>query len=291
VKQRLLALSLGAVTALAGRTATADDSLSGVCPDGSFFIVQSRSAIPCKNPHLADPSELPPVRPYLLPKPYAWYVDQEARNPNSPYNLVETGRKIREARAGVGQSAQAAPTQNAAPQEARAPQTASAPVARNAPAPAAAPLVSLADDELRDLVRLIGLRQEAAPASFDMEDAHGRKTLKIQLAYSGAFESYTLATLQRNPGANHVLVWSAQALRDTEFHPNFFVVQGGRTFRPDPASAAEVAYLLGTPGSLPSGEMAVGYLVVPANFDPSQPLEVFWNDRSVEATFTAPAPH
>ena len=57
-----------------------------------------------------------------------------------------------------------------------------------------------------------------------------------------------------------MLVWSAQALRATQFRPNF-VVQSGRTFRPDPQNPAEIAYLLGGPGEIPSGEMAVGYLV------------------------------
>ena len=285
---RRIAVFLGAVFALAG-AARADTTLSGVCPDGSYFIVQSRASIPCANPHLADAADLPPVRPYLLPRPYTWYVDQEARNPNNPYNLLETARKIREARSGV-----TAPTQSpgTAPERSSRPEpTAGAaggpPVARSQ-SPALAPLVSLADEELRDLVRLISLRQQGTPASFDVDDVHGAKSLRIELAYSGSFESYALATLGRDPRASRVLVWSAQSLRATEFRPNFFVVQSGRTFRPDPQNAAEIGFLLGAPGALPAGEMAVGYLVMPANFDPASPLEVFWNDRSVEAVF-APA--
>ena len=105
---RLLTYSLVVLLAPA---AHADSTLSGICPDGSYFVVQSRDAIPCKNPHFADPSELPPVRPYLLPRPYTWYVDQEARSANNPYNLLETAQKIRAARAGTPEStAQQAPT-------------------------------------------------------------------------------------------------------------------------------------------------------------------------------------
>jgi len=287
---RSLAVSLAAAAALAA-SARADTSLSGVCPDGSFFVVQSRESVPCANPHFADPSELPPVRPYLLPRPYTWYVDQEARSANNPYNLLETAQKIRAARAGIAGAAQAPDGSANAPQAASGPAHNPAPAeAQSNRAPAAAPLVSLADDDLRDLVRLIALRQEAAPATLDLEDVHGKRTLKIEIAYSAAFEAYALQTLSHEPAASHVIVWSAQAQRDVDFRANFFVVQNGRTYRPDPQTPAEAGFLLGAPGTLPTGEMAVGYLVVPASFDPRAPLEVFWNDRSVEATLAAPAP-
>jgi hypothetical protein len=296
VTPRLLALSLGALAGLA-TAARADTTLSGVCPDGSFFVVQSREAVPCANPHFAPPDQLPPVRPYLLPKPYTWYVDQEARNANSAYNLVETAQKIRAARAGLpeapnGAAQTPAPGTRTPPPPVGAGQP--APVESRAPAQRA-PAVTLADDELRDLVRLIALRQEAAPATFDLEDVHGKHTLKIEVAYSAAFEGYALQSLAHDPNGSHVLVWSAQALHDTDFHPNFFVVQNGKTFRPDPQSAGEIGFLLGDSGNLPSGQMAVGYLVMPASFDPRRSLEVFWNDRSVEtvlaAPASAPAPH
>lgn len=286
MKIRRVAVTLGAAAALAAG-ARADTTLSGVCPDGSFFIVQSRSAIPCANPHLADPSDLPPVRPYLLPRPYTWYVDQEARSPNNPYNLLETAQKIRDARAGVTSQTPSAASAPAPSSHPGASATRQAPPKTESFAPESA--VSLADDELRDLVRLIALRQSAAPAAFQIDDVHGAHSLQIEIAYSASFESYALARLGRDPSASRVLVWSAQSVKTADFRPNFFVVQSGRTFRPDPQNPAELAFLLGSPGSLPSGEMAVGYLVVPATFDPAKPLEVFWNDRSVEAVLAPPA--
>ena len=290
VKSRLLALSFGL---LAAAPALADTTLSGVCPDGSFFIVQSRAAVPCANAHFAKPDELPPVRPYLLPKPYTWYVDQEARNPNNPYNLVEAAQKIRDARAGIASDPGQAQTQGARPGLAPSPQAARTPppptgaVAPPAP-PAPAPAVALPDGDLRDLVRLVALRQEAAPATLEIANVHGQKSLKIELAYSSSFESFALHALGRRPGEAHVLVWTAQAERDADFHANFFAVQTGRTFRPDPANPAELGFLLGAPGPLPSGEMAVGYLVMPAGFEPSAKLDLFWNDRSVSAVLAPP---
>jgi hypothetical protein len=85
-----------------------------------------------------------------------------------------------------------------------------------------------------------------------------------------------------------VIVWSVTSERAADFHPNFFVVQSGRTFRPDPQNPAELGFLLGGPGTQPAGEMSIGYLVVPASFDPANAIEVFWNDRSLEAVLAPP---
>src|SRR5262245_9445090 len=282
---RRTALSIGALCALLAQPASADSTLSGVCPDGSFFVVQSREAVPCADPHFAEPDQLPPVRPYLLPRPYTWYVDQEARNPNNPYNLVESAKQIRDARKGVAPAQPATATAAGQPgaAAARGPAVAPAPTR----APSAAPLVALGDDELRDLVRLIALRQQDSPAQIEIK-AQGGTQLRIALAYSASFESYALPVLGRDAKTSRVLVWSAQAVRAAAFKPNFLVVQTGRTFRPDPQNPAEVAYLLGSPGQIPAGEMAVGYLVVPASFDPAQKLEIFWNDRSVASVLAPP---
>ena len=46
--------------------------------------------------------------------------------------------------------------------------------------------------------------------------------------------------------------------------------------------------MLGSAGAVPSGELVVGYLVVPASFDPGRSLELFWNDRSVAAVLAPP---
>ncbi|MBM4334552.1 MAG: hypothetical protein FJ108_01380 [Deltaproteobacteria bacterium] len=271
--------------ALCPQPAAADSTLSGVCPDGSVFVVQSRSSVPCANPRFVDAADLPPLRPHLLPRPYTWYVDQETRNPNNPYNLVEAAEKIRAARLGTtpgAESAQAAPSQ---------PAPAIGAVARPAPPtppPPAAAELRLADDELRDLVRLIGLRQADSPAQLEISDARGDARMRIQLAYSASFESWALASLGLDPSASHVFVFATLAESDTEFQPNFFVVQGGRTYRPDPTRPSEIGFLLGESGALPAGELAVGYLVVPASFEPHAAIELFWNDRSVE-TVLAPA--
>jgi hypothetical protein len=291
VKTRYSAILVSCLFALAGPLAAADSTLSGVCPDGSFFIVQSRGAVPCTHPRFVDAADMPPLRPHLLPRPYAWYVDQETRNPNNPYNLVDAAEKIRAARLGPNPGSE---EEKAAPQTAQPSPAPAANVAARSLAPTTAPqsaapaALQIADDDLRDLVRLIGLRQTDSPAQLSISNARGNAKLRIQLAYSASFESFALATLGRDPAANHVIVFAALAEEDTDFQPNFFVVQSGRTFRPDPTSPSELGFLLGHAGNLPTGELAVGYAVVPASFDPHAAMELFWNDRSVE-TVLAPS--
>jgi len=289
VKSSFPALCAACLLALATNLAAAGTTLSGVCPDGSIFVVQSRGSVPCSNPRFVDPSDLPPLRPQLLPRPYTWYVDQEARNPNNPYNLVEAAEKIRAARLGAQPVRESERAAQAPPLSAPERNAAVRPLPPALePALPAPDVLQLADDELRDLVRLIGLRQLDSPAQFEIADARGDERMRIQLAYSAAFESYALETLGRDPAANHVIVFASLAESDSQFQPNFFVVQNGRTFRPDPTSPSELGFLLGESGKLPAGELAVGYLVVPASFDPQAAIELFWNDRSIE-TVLAPA--
>jgi hypothetical protein len=241
------------------------ESLAGVCPDGSAFIVQREADIPCARAKLVDPSDLPPLRPELLPRPYKWMVDQEARDPKNPYNLVDEARRIRELRAGT-----ADPTETPTPAGEPLP-------------PRAAARLSLGESELRDLVQLVALRQQVAPAELVVEDIHGRPQLFLQLAYSRAFEARALEAAPSEADRTRVLVFTARAGAPLEFYPNFLVTQAGATFRPDPLSPEEVRFLVGAPGPLAAGAMAVGYLRIPQRFDPARPMDLWWNDRSIEA--------
>ena len=264
-----LVLVLGGV----GGTLAQAESLSGVCPDGSFFIVQTMESVPCARAKLVDPADLPPIRPQLLPRPYTWYVDQGARDPNNPYNLLEAAEKIREARA---------------PRPAAAPGTATratrVPQAAAPPAPAVSAL-RFDEGELRDLVRLVQMRQQVASAQLTLEDLRGGERLRILLAHSSAFESILLASLGLDPEERRVIAFVVSAPGEqAEFHPNFFVVQGSRTFRPDPEDPHELGLLVGSAGAIPARGLALGYLIVPTAFDPAASMELWWNDRSVAAT-------
>jgi hypothetical protein len=245
--------------------------IAGVCPDGSAFIVQSRKDVPCPRAKLVPPDELPPLRPELLPHPYTWHVDQEARDPHNPYNLIDAAQKIRTLRAGE------------APGE---PSTPRVETATRVPAPSAAPRVFLSDPELRDLARIIELRQQIAPARLSVEDLQGRQQLEIELAHSPALEAQILEVLGESPEERRVLVFSARSAVSSEFHPNFLVVQDSLTFRPDPGRPEESGFLSGEPGPLPRGVPTLGYLVIPDRFDPAQPMDLWWNDRSLTAVLS-----
>jgi len=273
MKRTLLALSVVSFSLAA--THAGAEPIAGVCPDGSAFIVQKKADTPCKRAKfLDDPSDMPPLRPDLLPRPYTWTLDQKARDPNNPYNLVDAAEKMRAAREAQERAEASAP----APVQANA----TLPGVGSAPADggAAAPLrLGLTQDEIGDLVRLVALRQELAPATFHIEDRRRNEMLVVRLAWSEAFETQVLDALGTD--GKRVLLFSARAIQDAEFYTNFFFVEGGATFRPDPQDPHEVGWLVGDPGEIESGRMALGYVVVPRRFDPGNPLEVWWNDRSL----------
>ena len=247
-------------------------SVAGVCPDGSAFIVSRKASAPCARARFVDdPSDMPPLRPELLPRPYTWTLDQRARDPNNPYNLLEATRKM---------NARHEPTPApSAEQTAPEPQVAAVPPTRvqaGSPEPLSLPLH---EDEVRDLVRLVTLRQEVAPATFTVEDIHQQPQLLVRLAHSQSFQDRVLDVLGQSD--KHVLLFSVRSVQAGEFYPNFFLVHEGVTFRPDPEDSHEVGFIVGDRGELEAGYLALGYLIIPQRFDPSQPLEIWWNDRSL----------
>ncbi len=247
-------------------------SLTGVCPDGSAFVVARRADAPCRRPKFVDSAEeLPPLRPEYLPRPYGWLVDQESRNPNNPYNLVDAARKLR------GQQEERAEGEGEAGSESpRSDELTGGEAASEASTP-----IALDHQELRDLVQVVVLRQELAPATFHVQDAQGRDALLIRLAYSAAFEE---SVRSQSGGTGRVIAFVARAVHESEFHPNFLVIQDGVTQRPDPEDPAELGLLAGEPGALTPGTLVVGYFRMPERFDPRRPLSIYWNDRSLDVT-------
>jgi len=294
-----------------GSPAQADDSVTGVCPDGSFFVASSRAQAPCPDAKFVPASELPPIRPEYLPRPYTWYVDQEEQDANNPYNLVDKAQKIRELRraqnaraarqlaesrgsategsrrteqAGLGGESMnsVSPGMAAGTTPGRALAPATGPVG---PQGAVGPAVSLDADELRTLAELIALRQQVAPAEIAVDDVRGNRQLGIQFAYSEALEQRIRAALgdAAEVQSARVIVFGVLAEAELEFYPRFFVTQSGRSFRPLDDSAKEQGLLLGQPGPQAPGLLTLGYLVLPAAFDLRQSLTLWWNDRRVDA--------
>ncbi len=281
----LRASALALFGALLVATAASAEILTGLCPDGSAFVVQHRGAVPCKHARFVESGDMPPLRPKFLPRPYAWQLDREARDPDNPYNLVERARKIRELRA-RGSDPAGPPIAGSGPSSAN---PTGAPPAIQRPASGAshgradrAFGLALPEPELVQLLDLVELRQQLAPARILVEDLAGAARLQISFAYSEAFEARALEALGI-PEGKRVLAFSLYAEQATEFHPNFFVIQREITYWPEPEDPREVGVLAGEPGAIAAGGVVLGYLVVPDRFNLASEMELFWNDYRTRA--------
>jgi hypothetical protein len=269
----LLALALTAASA-------ARAAVTGLCPDGSLFIVQTAAAIPCQGAKLVDPEEVPPLRPEYLPSPYTWQVYNQTRSPNNPYNLIDAARQIRAMQGGGEGQPTALPT---VPGEAPLPEAAAA-----TPPTTVGPLeLGLTDQELRDLFQIVQLSQEYAPVTFERETADGRGLFEVSLAYSQAFESRLQEIWASRGGlaGGRVLLFSALSKQPEEFFANFTFVQDHVTFQPDASSPRQLGILQGRLGPLEANELVLGYMVLPEQMDLSADLDIYWNDRLITSRF------
>jgi hypothetical protein len=272
-----LLTSLGLAVLLGGSAAAG--SITGVCPDGSIFIVQRAESIPCARAKVVEPHEIPPVRPELLPNPYTWQVYNEGASPNNPYNLIDEARKVRSL------SSQGATLPSPTPiAEGSSP----APRATVSTGPATADSLGLSEEEIRDLFLIVELSQEAAPAAFVKETADGREAFALSFAWSPAFAQRVRDEHPRGAelGDAEVLLWSAVARRAEEFHPNFTFTQGHLAFSPEAGAGLQLGVLLGALGSLEEGEVVLGWVALPDRMSLHEPIGVYWNDRHLEAVFS-----
>jgi len=277
-----------AVLTLAFTKVSADPAaITGLCPDGSVFIVQSSAAIPCQGAKLVPADEVPPMRPEYLPSPYTWQVYNQSRSPNNPYNLIDAARQIRAMEGGGGDRPTSSPAVSSGPpgvsSEPRAQEVARA----TAPATIAPLDLGLADQELRDLFQIVQLSQEYTSASFARETADGRSIFEVSLAHSGAFENRLRDAWASRGGLarGRVLLFTALSKQPEEFFANFTFVQDHLTFQPDAASARQLGILQGRLGPLQANELVLGYVVLPDQIDLSTELDIYWNDRRISPRF------
>jgi len=260
-------------------------SITGVCPDGSVFVVRNPASIPCSAARRVEPHQVPPMRPENLPRSYLWDVYREKQNENNPYNLVDRANKVRDALAKGG----SAPLPEAMTQHdggepgagATLPQVASAPPITAAAPPPAKSELGLTDGELRDLFYLVELSQEQVPATFATE-AGGQESLRVSFAHSQAFEARVRSATSVE---GRVVLWSVQPKQRESFRPNFTFVQGQTAFRPQAANARELGVLVGRFGELDRDDLVLGYAVLPATIDLARPVDLYWNDRRLAVTF------
>jgi len=264
-------------------------SITGVCPDGSVFVVQNPANIPCRQARRVEPHQVPPMRPENLPRSYLWDVYREKQNENNPYNLVDRADKVRGALAKGGSAPPPEAMQPGgehaagAAGEAALPQVASAPpnTAAAVPSAPAKPQLDLTDGELRDLFYLVELSQEQAPATFATQ-ANGTEAMRVSFAHSQAFESRVQSATRVD---GRVVLWSVQPRQRETFHPNFTFVQGQTSYHPQAADPRQFGVLVGKIGELGKDDLVLGYAVLPGSIDLARPVDLYWDDRRLAVTF------
>ena len=279
--QRVLAT---AAVACLGPGSPAIASITGVCPEGSIFIVPRAELVPCRDAKQVDPTRVPPIRPEYLPRPYGWEVLRRKKDPNNPYNLIEsepapapsasrpTEERQGERRAPSGESAPKTGLRNHAAVR-NTPETASVPEE---------PALRLEDAEVEDLALIVELSQRRAPAAIFADGSRGR----LRLARSTAFEERVHGYLgQRGrPSAGPVVLFMADAESGGSFYGNLTFVQSGIAFHPSSDDPLQLGVIRGRLGPLEDGGSTLGYVVLPERLDLSHPIDIYWNDRQVTAT-------
>ena len=269
--------------ALAVQAASAAAAITGVCPDGSVFIVQTRAQIPCAGAKEVEPSQVPPMRPENLPRPYLWEVYRERTDTGrNPYHLLDRADAVRRGTEAAGQPAPQGATASTrgAPLD---PQPEAARAGARQPTQ-----LGLSDGEVRDLFFLVELSQQYAPVAF-VEGIPGRERLRVSFAHSEAFsERVRQSGLVAPASSSPVLLFSSVAGDAISFHPNFTLVQGHLAFQPDLRDPSQMGLLRGSPGRQEVEGVVLGYLVLPDGFSLDRPLDLYWDDRRIEAAQLRP---
>ena len=267
----------------AGMATPAQAGISGVCPDGSMFIVKKTADIPCPRAKLVDSHDMPPIRPHYLPRPYAWEQHRRRQDPNNPYNLIEQGELMRTYQQDQGDEPQRLggpqsppPHASTPPLPQLSPQPAP-PMPPVAAAPPAAERLALSVNEARDLGLIVELTQERIPATL----ARGEPpTLTLELIHSRAFEA-RLRDWYAGERLGPVVLFKATSVAPEEFHANLTFVQGHNAFTPERADPRSFGLLDGELGAQPVGGVVLGYAVLPEAVDLAQAVDIYWNDRRI----------
>jgi hypothetical protein len=272
-----------AVTCL-GIGSPAFASITGVCPDGSIFIVQRAEQVPCRDAKEVDPGHLPPIRPEYLPQPYGWEVFNRESDPNNPYNLIQSEPAPEN---GAGPSADNHPDELRAPAGETAPEAGIRNQAAARTSPATPNLLEEStlrweDSELDDLAMIVELSQRRAPASISAEGSLGR----VRFARSAAFEARVREYVGQRSRfrAGPVVLFVADTESAGSFYGNLTFVQSGVAFHPSAEDPLQLGVIRGSLGSLEDGVRTLGYVVLPEHVDLSRPIDIYWNDLQMTAT-------
>jgi hypothetical protein len=254
-----------------------------------MFIVQRAESVPCRDAKAVEPSDVPPMKPEYLPRPYGWEVFHRKNDPNNPYNLIQ--QQPPEPPTPV-HPAQGDRNDPRLPREQPVTETwvpghsvvqgGSAPVARSEGRIDGSAL-DLVDTEVEDLAMIVELSQRGVPAAFPDDGSRGRVRLARSLAFEARMRDHLVGRGHRSGGP--VVLFVADADSRGSFYGNFTFVQNGIAFHPSNDNPTELGVIRGQLGELEDGSSVLGYVVLPERLDPSHPIDVYWNDRQLTATF------
>ncbi|NNL84946.1 MAG: hypothetical protein HKP27_04800, partial [Myxococcales bacterium] len=119
------------------------------------------------------------------------------------------------------------------------------------------------------------------------ESASGRGLFAVRFARSRSFERRLRQAWESRGGldAGGILLFSAHAQRDEEFHPNFTLVQQHYSFQPDLHNSAQFGLLAGRIGAIEPDDLVLGFVVLPSTMSLEDELDIYWDDRRMSASF------
>jgi hypothetical protein len=254
-----------------------------------MFIVQRAESVPCRDAKAVEPSDVPPMKPEYLPRPYGWEVFYRKNDPNNPYNLIHTQppeppapvHRTQDERTDPRRSREQPVNEAGAPGRSSFPSGA-APVVRSGKRIDGSAL-DLVDTEVEDLAMIVELSQRGAPAAFTDDGSQGRVRLARSLAFEARMREHLVGRGQASGGP--VVLFFADADSGGSFYGNLTFVQNGMAFHPSNDNPHELGVIRGRLGPLENGGSVLGYVALPEWLDPSHPIDVYWNDRLLTATF------
>lgn len=252
-------VGLAATLLLAAAPASDASALVVSCADGSLVFARHWRDVHCAGATLVARCSIPPLglRPPepSLARRQAFRAQQESAREGALERQLADALSRRAAPPAVSSAASAAP----------------------------------AAEERRSLDRLLG----SAPAGGVLQlELRGAQPARLRVAHSPALERRLRADLAQRglPAPGPVVVFSLAEAAAGPGVPVPAFAQGGVTLRPDAADPAQLGWLGAGAPEPGRGTPRLGYVALPAGFDLTRPLVVFWGDAVAAARLRPAGP-
>jgi hypothetical protein len=266
------ALPLIAVGMLLTTPTVAHAVITAACPDGSIVRAKKWIDVHCAGAVEVALDDATPVGSGVRARSIAWenfLRDQEAMRRAGQQALIDVGHVSNQPPAGLADRPRQTRTRDVSSLRPLTPEYS----------------LALTSDERRDLGLLVDLSQRDTPAILEyIRD--GATVAVLQIAYSRAFEA-KLRAHQTGVGslpAGPVLVFSLEPGHAADLATRLAFSQRGAGFRPSAGDPREFSWIHNGEAKTGVGTRRLGYIVLPAFYELSRPLVVFWGDAVVATT-------